>query len=112
MTESGYSPYRSMWLFVLFDLPVVEPEERRAYARFRKYLLEQGFSMLQFSVYARFCENEDASETYRRRIRAHMPPEGQVRMVSITDHQFAKMEVFLGKRPQQPEEPPPLLLLM
>lgn len=101
-----------MWLFVLFDLPVLEPEERRAYARFRKDLLEQGFSMLQYSVYVRFCENEDAGEVPRRRIKACIPPDGQVRLVAITDRQFAKMDVFLGKRPCRPEDPPPLLLLM
>ena len=42
-----------MWMMVLFDLPVVEPEERKAAADFRNFLKDQGYEMAQFSVYVR-----------------------------------------------------------
>ncbi len=42
---------RSMWVITMFDLPVVTPKARKAYARFRKTLLEDGFTMMQYSVY-------------------------------------------------------------
>ena len=41
------------WMIVAFDLPVVEKEQRKAATRFRKFLLDDGYQMLQFSVYAR-----------------------------------------------------------
>ena len=100
------SKYRAMWLFALFDLPVVSTEQRRDYTRFRKRLLREGFTMMQYSVYARYVVSEDAEKAFRRRLRAVLPPDGQVRLVSITDHQFGKMDVYVGKTRAPTEEPP------
>lgn len=100
-----------MWLFALFDLPVDTTSARRQYSRFRKALLREGFCMLQYSVYARHCPSEEASQAYRRRIRQALPPDGQVRLVTITDRQFGKMEVYHGKNRQATEEPPAQLML-
>ena len=49
------SGYRLMWMVVLFDLPVGTKKERKAATKFRKFLLDQGFEMSQYSVYMRFC---------------------------------------------------------
>ena len=68
-----------MWLFAMFDLPVTTAKARKRYAQFRKLLVEQGFSMLQYSVYARYCASEEMAVAYRGRIRAELPPEGYVR---------------------------------
>ncbi|MEW5946146.1 MAG: CRISPR-associated endonuclease Cas2 [bacterium] len=100
-----------MWLFVMFDLPVDSKESRRSYTLFRKRLLNQGFTMLQYSVYARYCASEDAASTYRNRIKARLPPDGQVRVMSVTDRQFGKMEVFLGKTRVKSEKKPEQLML-
>jgi CRISPR-associated protein Cas2 len=100
-----------MWLFAMFDLPVDSPLARRHYTRFRKTLLSQGFSMLQFSVYARYCATEEISETHRRRVREALPSQGEVRVLSITDRQFGKMEVFLGKIRHPAEKKPNQLVL-
>ena len=104
------SEYKAVWLFTMFDLPVDDKVARRAYVRFRKTLLKYGFSMLQYSVYARYFPSEDASEMHRRRIRAELPPEGQVRLVAITDRQFGKMEVYYGKKRKPPRDPPHQLM--
>ena len=37
------SEIKAMWLMVMFDLPVVTPEEKRQYVHFRKFLLSEGF---------------------------------------------------------------------
>jgi CRISPR-associated protein Cas2 len=100
------SEYRSMWLFAMFDLPVVTPQARHDYTNFRRSLLKQGFMMLQFSVYARFCNNEERGDTISKRIRQVLPPGGQVRLMAVTDHQFGKMEVFNGKKHAETEKPP------
>jgi CRISPR-associated protein Cas2 len=100
-----------MWLFALFDLPVTTKQARKEYAQFRKALLREGFTMLQFSVYARYCESDEAAEVYRRRVRRALPPEGQVRVVSVTDRQFGKMETYVGKSRKRPEAEPPQLVL-
>ena len=105
------SEYKGMWLFVLFDLPVDTRQRRRRYARFRKELRKEGFSMLQFSVYARYFACEDASTARRRQIRENLPPEGHVRLLTVTDRQFGKMQVFFGKTEDEPEKAPEQMLL-
>jgi len=100
-----------MWLVAMFDLPVDTKESRREYTRFRKTLLREGFMMLQYSVYARYFESQENSDVHRARVRGALPPDGQVRLIAITDHQFGKMEVFFGKKRQETEEPPAQLLL-
>ena len=105
------SAFRPMWLIAMFDLPVAEPNQRRNYARFRTALLKDGFMMLQFSVYARYLRSEEAAETHRKLLRQAIPPQGEVRLIAITDYQFGKMEVFYGRKPRAPEQPQPQLIL-
>lgn len=86
-----------MWLVAMFDLPVDTKKARKAYSQFRKTLLKRGFTMLQYSVYARYCVSEEASDVHRKHVERALPDDGQVRVMAITDRQFAKMEVFFGK---------------
>lgn len=95
----------------MFDLPVKTKRARKEYTRFRKSLLAEGFSALQFSVYARHCLSEEDSDAYSRRIRAILPPEGEVRLLGITDRQFGQMLVFRGAKRAPGEEPPQQMLL-
>jgi CRISPR-associated protein Cas2 len=105
------SQYRAMWLVAMFDLPVDTKKARKAYTQFRKTLLKRGFTMLQYSVYARYCVSEEATVTHRRHLRRVIPDDGQVRLMAITDRQFAKMEVFFGKNATPIEKPPDQLML-
>ena len=105
------SAYKAMWLFAMFDLPVYDAERRRKYTRFRTLLLKEGFSMLQFSVYARYFPGEAAATTVKNRIEHLIPEEGQVRLLMVTEKQFAKMEVFFGKTRHKAEAPPDQLVL-
>lgn len=91
------SEYGAMWLFALFDLPVDTKQAKREYVHFRKLLIREGFAQLQYSVYARYCPSDESAETYRRHVRAELPPDGQVRLLGVTDRQFGKMEVFYGE---------------
>lgn len=106
-----FSGYRAMWLMVLFDLPVDSKQARKQYGQFRKTLLRDGFIMLQYSVYARYCMSEEASLTYRQAVRDALPPEGHVRLISVTERQYSKMEVFWGKKREPSEDPPSQLML-
>jgi len=98
--------YRNMWVLAMFDLPTDTPRARRAYTRFRKALLRDGFTMLQYSVYVRHCASEENAEVHTKRIEAWLPDDGEVRILCITDKQFARMRSFWGKR-RKPVEPPP-----
>jgi CRISPR-associated protein Cas2 len=100
-----------MWTIAMFDLPMDKPELRHEYTKFRRSLLKQGFTMLQFSVYAHFAASEESDETLRKKVHAALPPHGQVRLISITDRQFEKMEVYVGKKRRRAEDPPQQMTL-
>ncbi len=95
----------------MFDLPVTTSKARKRYTQFRKLLVQQGFSMLQFSVYARYCASEEMAAAYRSRIRSELPPKGYVRVLGVTDCQFGKMESYIGEMSKSLEEPPSQLVL-
>ena len=100
-----------MWLFAMFDLPTYNKARRRDYSRFRHRLLEQGFSMIQYSVYARYCASEEYAASIRADVKTMLPPEGEVRLLAVTDRQFGRMEMFFGKKRKPTEEPPRQIML-
>lgn len=95
-----------MWLLALFDLPTDTKAARKAYHDFREVLLDDGFTMLQFSVYGRHCPSEENAEVHESRVKAHLPPDGEVRLLMITDKQFERMKVFYGKTRMATEKAP------
>lgn len=111
MKGKRLSGYRTLWLIAMFDLPVETKQNKRDYVRFRQALLKDGFTMLQYSIYARFLPSEESAEAHRRTIRLAIPPLGQVRLMTVTDHQFGRMEVFFGRKPAEPEPVPEQILL-
>lgn len=86
-----------MRILVFFDLPVKTAAERREAARFRKFLLNDGYHMLQYSVYARVCNGSDAVEKHRARVRQVLPDNGSIRMLTITEKQYESIEILLGR---------------
>jgi CRISPR-associated protein Cas2 len=88
---------RFVWLFVFFDLPVGMKAERRAATRFRNFLKEDGYMMLQFSVYARVCRGEDGALKHVARVTRNLPGKGSVRVLQVTDRQYARMRLLLGE---------------
>ena len=95
-----------MWIVVMFDLPTDTKQARREYSVFRKRLLEDGFRMMQYSVYIRHCPSKENAEVHIGRVQRCLPPDGQVRIVTITDKQFDRTKVFLGKTRVSTEKPP------
>lgn len=105
------SEYKTVWLFVMFDLPVKTKVDKRRYSQFRAVLLSEGFSQLQYSVYARPFTSEEASERCRNLLTRELPIHGHVRLLLVTDRQFAKMRSFLGKKEAPIEQPTRQILL-
>lgn len=85
-----------MRLLVFFDLPVVTRAERRAYTVFRRFLINDGYDMIQFSVYGRIVNGSDALEKHMKRLMDNLPPDGSVRCLSVTEKQFARMKLLVG----------------
>ncbi len=86
-----------MWLFVFFDLPVGSKAERRAATRFRNFLKDDGYLMLQWSVYARVCRGDEAVDKHQGRVTKNLPGKGSVRTLHITERQYARMKLLIGE---------------
>lgn len=98
--------YRCMWILTMFDLPTDTKKSRHDYAVFRRHLLEDGFTMMQFSVYARHSASKENAEAHIERITRNLPPDGEVRIITVTDKQFERMSIFWGKTRRSPESAP------
>jgi CRISPR-associated protein Cas2 len=105
------SGYRTMWLFVFFDLPTLTPEQRKEHSRFRKRLERFGFIRAQFSVYIQCFNNLDSCDAMKRQITAVLPPGGEVRILSVTDRQFERMQVIQARKRIANESEPEIALL-
>ena len=90
--------YRILWLFVLFDLPTETPKERKVAAHFRKKIMQDGFTMFQFSIYIRHCSSRENMEVHRKRVIHLLPEHGHIGILTITDKQFGMMEIFYGQK--------------
>lgn len=90
-----------MRLVVLYDLPVKSKAERKAYGRFHKFLLKDGYDMIQFSVYARICNGLDAVSKHVGRLQLNKPMAGQVRYFQMTEKQFIEMKLLVGAKTEK-----------
>ena len=88
--------YRFMRVLVLFDLPVLTGDQRREYARFRKFLLKSGFLMLQESVYCKLALNTTVVNGIVDQIHKNKPEEGLIQHLTVTEKQYAKMDLIVG----------------
>ena len=79
-----------MRMIVFFDLPTITKKNKQDYVRFRSFLLQDGFNMIQFSVYSR--------------IKAHLPPKGSIRCMTVTEKQYASIQFLVGKKTKQEEK--------
>ncbi|MDF1618740.1 CRISPR-associated endonuclease Cas2 [Petrocella sp. FN5] len=90
--------YKVMRLICMFDLPTETPNERKAYRRFRKLLISEGFIMLQYSVYMRTCPSRDYSNRMSSKLDQKAPPNGHIRLVAITEKQYEDMKIIIGTK--------------
>ena len=85
-----------MRVLVFFDLPTVTSAQRREYAKFRKFLLKSGFLMLQESVYCKIALNGTVTQGIIDSVHKNSPPEGLIQLLTVTEKQYAKMDLIIG----------------
>ena len=88
--------YRFMRVLVLFDLPVETAKNRREYARFRRFLIKNGFMMMQESVYCKLALNQTVVNSVIDNIRTNKPTSGLVQVLVVTEKQYSRMEFIVG----------------
>jgi CRISPR-associated protein Cas2 len=90
-----------MRLLVFFDLPTLTREDKRAYTLFRRFLIQDGYDMIQWSVYGRVVNGSDDMETHVKRLSNNLPPDGSVRCLQVSEKQFAQMKFLVGAPKKQ-----------
>ena len=86
-----------MRVIVFFDLPVETADDKREYRKFRKFLIERGFVMVQESVYAKIALNQTVANSVVSSVRDSKPPKGLVQMLVVTEKQYSRMEYVVGE---------------
>lgn len=87
-----------MRIIVMFDLPVTTASDRREYTRFRKYLIKNGFLMMQESVYCKLAQNSTAADLIVQNVKKNKPISGLVQTLRITEKQFSIIEYIVGEK--------------
>jgi len=96
MHQTRLNAYRIMWLFVFFDLPTTTKKDRKKASGFRKTLLNDGFSMMQYSVYIRYCASRESMQVHITRIKNAIPEHGHISILPVTDKQYGRIINFWG----------------
>lgn len=86
----------------MFDLPVVTATDRKCYRTFKKFLHENGYAMLQYSIYSKIILNHSALQFQKTKLYQNLPPSGHIDTLLITEKQFANMESY--NKPKRTQE--------
>lgn len=89
--------YRYMRVLVMFDLPTGTAAERKNYTLFRKFLIKNGFLMMQESVYCKIAQNAAIADFIVENVRKNKPKSGLVQLLKVTEKQYSKMEYIIGE---------------
>lgn len=86
-----------MRTIVFFDLPNIYLKDKKNYQKFRKYLINEGFVMMQESVYSKIVLNTQQSKLLVNRIKRSAPKKGIIQVMTITEKQYSQIEYIIGE---------------
>jgi CRISPR-associated protein Cas2 len=85
-----------MRVIVFFDLPTETTSDMQEYRKFRKFLIKGGFIMLQESVYSKLAFHSTQVTQIISEIKHARPEKGSVQILTVTEKQYARMELLSG----------------
>jgi len=86
-----------MRMIIFFDLPTITGIDRKEYSKFRRFLIREGFSMMQESVYSKLTLNNTSMELMRNKLKKSKPKKGLVQVLLITEKQFSQIDYIVGE---------------
>lgn len=95
-----------MWLLLTFDLPSETELQGRNYRLLVKRIRRYGFERIQLSVYSRYVAGGDEAARFELYLRTHCPPEGEIRIIRLTDEQYQNQVIIRSGRRAPPEGQP------
>ena len=87
-----------MRVLIFVDLPMETAKERKIYSKFRKFLINEGFIMMQKSVYTKLALNNSIVNSIKEKIYKNKPEKGIVQLLTITEKQFSSIEYIIGNK--------------
>jgi CRISPR-associated protein Cas2 len=85
-----------MRILLFFDLPTDTAEDRKNYHHFHKFLIREGFMMMQYSVYTKLAVNKTVAKQIHNHVQINKPKIGNIAMMDITKKQFNNIEWIIG----------------
>ncbi len=86
-----------MRVIVFFDLPTLTSKDRREYRRFRKFLINEGFIMMQESVYSKIALNNTTASLIKNKVRKNKVKNGLIQLMIVTEKQYSGIEYIAGE---------------
>lgn len=86
-----------MRIILFFDLPSVTKKDVREYTKFVKLLKENGFIRMQESVFTKLALNQSVVNSILNHIKKHLPSDGIISVLTITETQFSSIEHLIGE---------------
>lgn len=91
-----FMSFRYMRIILFFDLPMITSQEIRTYNKFRKFLIKEGFIMMQKSVYCKLALNMSVVNSIKNKVIKNSPKAGLVQVLVITEKQFSSIDYICG----------------
>lgn len=89
---------RAMRTIVFFDLPNIYAKDKRNYILFRKFLINEGFLMIQESVYSKIILNSTQAKILEEKIKKNAPKKGIIQLMTITEKQYSQIKYITGEQ--------------
>lgn len=80
----------------MFDLPTETSADRRNYRKFRKFLINNGYTMMQYSVYSKIILNRSVLNYQKLKLQEKSPSKGQIDTLVVTENQYVNIETIVG----------------
>ncbi len=90
-----------MRVMVFFDLPTTSTSDVKNYTKFRKSLIENGFVMMQYSIYTKIVLNKSGLKSIEKKISEITPKRGLVQMLVVTEKQFVGIKNIVGENQRE-----------
>lgn len=87
---------RVMRLLVFFDLPVMTAAQRKSYRLFRRFLIKDGYIMMQESVYSKMVLDGVLADSAISRLKKNRPAQGLVQVLKVTEKQYSGIVDIAG----------------
>lgn len=86
-----------MRIVIFFDLPTITARDSVEYRKFRKFLIKNGFIMMQESIYSRLVINRNSLALVKKKVKDNLPSGGNIQLLEVTEKQFASIEYLRGR---------------